>query len=137
MPRRRRRRTAISGAAVADRARWAGLLGEPELTPEEQRVLRVHRRGTWVPQHALHLLWNCYDVHHGDPWSLSAFSSAVGADVAEIDRRVAEDPSQRDRLARWVREVEALGVERESDPGAHGMGEVYRRLGDLGYHGGR
>ncbi len=136
MPRRRRRRTAISGAAVAERARWAGMLGEPELTPEEQCVLREHQKDSWTPQAALNVLWNCFDVFHGDPWSLASFETALAEDRAEIDQMLERYPEQRDRASEWVREIERLAVQRESDPEGHAMGEVYQELSTLGYQSG-
>ena len=132
---RRRRPATLDVAELERRSRWAAILS-PELTDREQEALREHRKDSWVPGAALGVLWDCYDVHNGDPWALAAFTTALGEDASQIDRMLERYPDQRQRLVDWLRKVEALAVECESNSGGREMGEVYQELSTLGYQSG-
>jgi hypothetical protein len=146
----------LSLEELEHRATVGGIFPDvPELTPAESAQWEALRRARsdWVPQTALRYAWARVDPFHGrggqiymgrprrpddlgsgDGWSLASFRAALEEDRAEIALVVRQHPEQRDRLSDWLRQIEALGHQRDHDH-APGAGDYYERLIKLGYRG--
>jgi len=140
MPRKMRQakaRRSTDVAALADRAKWGGILLDVEpLTDEEPEEWQAWRRSlpTWSPQAALRYLWVHIDPIHGSPWSWTAFVEALSADREDVEDVIGEHPDQVERLREWLQSVESIGRRREgdNDPRAS-LADYYSELSRIGY----
>jgi hypothetical protein len=136
VPTRYRTGPALSEEELARRAKWGGVLsGIPALTAEQREEWKAQRRARadWYPQHGLRFLWSFCDELHGEgPWSLERFLECVACDRRAVVAVSAEHPDQRRRLSDWLRQLEALGREREADVQPR-AGYYYTALTALGY----
>src|SRR5262245_36630083 len=128
------------------RAKWGGLDGVPVLTEAQRAAWDEMRRSrdTWHPHAALRYLWRhvdnahgcggAFDRDHGCPWHLPTFIDHVARDRREGREVSAQHPDKRDRLHEWLRRIEALGRQRDSDadPRAH-LAEYYALITELGH----
>ena len=138
IPKQRRAGTGppLTLAELEIRSRWGDVIaGVPALTVPERQRWHAHREAqtSWVPMHALGLLWDSGDPRHDDAlWTAVDFAAAIDRDRDEIAQVVGDHPDQADRLHAWVREVENVARDRDQDRRADAL---YEKLLGLGYSG--